>query len=60
MEKENKSKKKETAGGLLFIGCMFIGMGLGYMLGNMGTGLFVGMGSGFVAFGIVYLIYKDQ
>ena len=60
MEKEKKSIKKETAGGLLFVGCMFIGMGLGFMLGNMVSGLFIGMGCGFVAFGITYLIAKDK
>ena len=58
MENEKKGNKRYTAGGLLFVGCMFIGMGAGFLYGNMIGGLFIGMGAGFVAFGIAVLSAK--
>jgi hypothetical protein len=58
MSNEN-TRKKYTAGGLLFVGCMFVGMGLGFFFGHLLTGLLTGMGAGFVAFGIIMLLSKD-
>jgi len=40
-----KEKKSELA----FVGCMFIGMGVGYNIGNLMAGMFIGMGVGFLA-----------
>ncbi len=39
----------EGSSGLVFVAFMFIGMGIGYLLGNTAAGLFVGMGIGFLA-----------
>ena len=33
----------------IFVGCMFIGMGVGYYIGNLLVGMFIGMGVGFIA-----------
>jgi hypothetical protein len=55
----DNTKKRNTAGGLLFIGCMFVGMGLGFYFGNIVTGVLIGMGAGFVAFGITVLAFKN-
>ena len=44
MENE-KDKRGENA----FVGFMFIGMGLGYLLNNFLVGMFIGMGLGFLA-----------
>ena len=41
--KEKKDKKGENA----FVGCMFLGMGIGYYINNLLAGMFVGMGVGF-------------
>ena len=54
-KKENKFDK---ASGVIFVGCMFIGMGVGFLLNHLVVGLFVGMGVGFLGMGIVYLVSK--
>ena len=48
-DNNNKDKEKNKISGALFVGCMFIGMGIGYFTGNNGAGLFIGMGVGFLA-----------
>jgi hypothetical protein len=61
MELENKPNKTKgyRVGGLLFVGCMFIGMGIGKYLNELPTGLFIGMGIGFVAMAIATLTIKE-
>ena len=54
-KKENKFDK---ASGVIFVGCMFIGMGVGFLLNHLVVRLFVGMGVGFLGMGIVYLVSK--
>ena len=44
-----KSKKEEKKGENIFVGFMFLGMGLGYFLDNFLVGMFIGMGLGFIA-----------
>ena len=41
-------KEGRKAGGLLFVGCMFLGMAAGFYYGNFLIGLFGGMGLGFI------------
>ena len=53
-ETEN-NKKKWEAGGLFIPAGLLIGMGIGMVLGNLVEGLFIGLGSGFVAMAIVRL-----
>ena len=33
----------------IFVGFMFIGMGIGYLMNNLLVGMFIGMGFGFIA-----------
>ena len=50
---EDKSKAGKKIGGLLFTGCMFIGMAAGWYWGNLTIGLFAGMGVGFILMAVV-------
>lgn len=46
---ENQDKNSDRITWYLFVGCMFIGMGIGAALGKGGIGTMVGMGVGFLA-----------
>lgn len=50
-EKNNESKK---VGGLLFVGCMFIGMAAGFFFGDFTMYMFGGMGLGFIMMAVVH------
>lgn len=52
--KEAKSAAQKT-GGLLFVGCMFVGMAAGKYFNNMTIGLFGGMGLGFIMMAVVIM-----
>ena len=52
---KGEPKKRKGISGVVFVGCMFAGMGIGFALENLVVGLFIGMGVGFVAMGIVRL-----
>ena len=41
--------KKDEKGDHAFIGCMFIGVGIGYLIGNFLAGASIGMGVGFLS-----------
>ena len=45
---ENKSKNNDDVEDYIFIGCMFLGMGIGEAFNIDGIGLLVGMGVGFL------------
>jgi hypothetical protein len=47
MEIQNQNKNKIA--GTIFIGCMFIGIGIGMYFDKMTVGVMVGMGVGFIA-----------
>ncbi|MEO0473419.1 MAG: hypothetical protein AAF206_27655 [Bacteroidota bacterium] len=46
-------KKKSGIAGTAFVGCMFVGMGLGYLFGATNAGMFIGMGIGFAFMAII-------
>ena len=50
---EVKIKLSRKAGGLVFIACMFIGMGIGMMFDETAAGMFIGMGVGFLAMALL-------
>lgn len=41
--------KNDERGENAFVGCMFLGMGIGYFMNNFLVGMFIGMGLGFLA-----------
>ena len=57
MEEENNDTKSTArkVGGLLFTGCMFIGMAAGWYFGNLVIGMFAGMGIGFILMAVAKL-----
>lgn len=47
METENKNNNKIA--GTFFVGCMFIGIGVGMYFDKVSIGTLIGMGVGFIA-----------
>ena len=58
MEKKKNKSKIETAGGLVFVGALMIGIGLGIYYGITAVGTLVGLGVGFILFGLVWAFMK--
>jgi hypothetical protein len=59
MEKKKSESKAYTAGGLVFVGPLMIGIGLGMYYGITAVGTMIGLGLGFILFGIVYALTKE-
>ncbi|MFB9759111.1 MULTISPECIES: hypothetical protein [Bacillaceae] len=51
-------QRKWGIGGVVFVGCMFIGGGVGSLLGHPQQGWLIGMGIGFLGMGVTRLIGK--
>ena len=51
-------KSRNDAGALFIPAGIFVGMGLGFLLGNFVAWMFLGFGAGFVCFAISSLIKK--
>ena len=45
MKNKKENKKDEN----IFVGCMFVGTGLGFLVDNIPAGARIGMGVGFIA-----------
>ena len=56
----NNPKKKQDTHGLVFVACLFIGLGFGFALDNVVVGLFLGMGAGFLAMFITKAIMDKK
>ncbi|MDD5087121.1 MAG: hypothetical protein PHV16_05205 [Candidatus Nanoarchaeia archaeon] len=59
-ELKKDTKKKEGIGGLMIPVGLFIGMGIGFMYGNLPAWLFIGLGAGFIGLAIVSVIEKNK
>jgi len=57
VEKKNKSKA-DTVGGFVFVGPLMIGIGLGIYYEQTAVGVLVGLGVGFILFGLVKALMK--
>ncbi|MFF2455400.1 hypothetical protein [Peribacillus simplex] len=51
-------RRKWGVGALVFVGCMFLGGGLGALLGSSQIGWMLGMGVGFLGMALTRLIGK--
>ena len=58
MEKKQNKSKSDTVGGLVFVGPLMIGIGLGIYYGQTAVGVLVGLGIGFIFFGLVKAFMK--
>lgn len=47
-------------GGMAFVACMFVGMGISFMTNTMPAGLFIGMGVGFAFQALIHFIGKER
>lgn len=41
------------SGGIAFVGCMMLGIGIGMLFNKAGAGVMIGMGVGFLAMAII-------
>jgi len=55
---KNKSKS-DVAGGLVFVGALMVGIGLGIYYGSAAVGTLIGLGIGFVFFGLIKVLMKE-
>ncbi len=51
---DQKNEEASNLSWYIFIGCMFIGMGIGMAFGHTDTGVLVGMGVGFIAYAVIH------
>ena len=56
---EEKKNKKYVAGGLMIPAGLLVGMGIGGALDYLVAGALIGLGAGFLLFGIIVLIARD-
>ena len=54
-QRMEKEKSKSELAGMICGGCLFIGMGIGWAMGRMVPGLFIGLGVGLVAMAVILL-----
>lgn len=53
---DKKKNLSSTIAGVVFVGCMFIGLGLGMLYNKTAIGIMIGLGVGFIAMGIVWAL----
>jgi len=56
--KQKRESKSDAAGGLVFVGSLMIGIGLGMFYGNTAVGTMLGLGVGFILFGLIKAFMK--
>lgn len=57
-KRSDRSANRYTIGTIAFVGCMFVGMGIGAALDASQAGLQIGMGVGFVAMALSWWLVK--
>ena len=59
-EKNEKKDSFYTYGSMVFVGCMFIGGGIGTLMDKTAAGWQIGMGLGFIALGIIWAYNRNK
>jgi Na+-transporting NADH:ubiquinone oxidoreductase subunit NqrD len=52
-QRKGKHKRGNEVGGLVFVGCVVIGMGISFATNTMPVGLFIGLGVGFLMMALI-------
>ena len=60
MEEQDKNNHGRKIGGIVFVGCMFLGAGIGMLFDRVSVGGAIGMGVGFIAMGVIMANNKDK
>ncbi|MFH0961314.1 MAG: hypothetical protein V1820_01375 [archaeon] len=50
-ESSRKTESLENKAGIFIPGCLLIGLGFGFVFGNVPAGIFIGLGTGLLAYG---------
>lgn len=58
IEKNKEKSKSDTVGGLVFVGPLMIGIGFGIYFNQTAVGVLVGLGVGFILFGLIKALMK--
>lgn len=56
----NDRKNSSAIAGVAFAGCMFIGAGIGMIYNSAKIGGAIGMGVGFIAMAIIWMVYNKK
>jgi hypothetical protein len=51
---KQETKSRAGAAGVIFVGCLLLGLAVGFLIGNIVAGLFGGLGVGLIAMGIAH------
>ncbi|MCA9732323.1 MAG: hypothetical protein H6696_16260 [Deferribacteres bacterium] len=57
---EKKTQSSSAIAGVLFVGSLFIGIGLGILYHEVVPGVLLGLGIGFVAMGLAWGIFREK
>jgi len=57
---EEKKKSGTKIGGIVFVGCLFLGAGIGMLYKSEEIGGAIGMGVGFIAMGAIWAYYRQK
>jgi hypothetical protein len=52
-DEKQEPKKRGGSSGLVFVGCLMLGLAIGILVGNAAVGVLGGLGVGFIAMAIV-------
>ena len=52
MSNNTQERSRKGASGLIFVGCLILGLAIGFFVGNVVGGFFAGLGVGFIAMAI--------
>ena len=52
MANENQGPKRSGISGLVFVGCLMIGLAIGFLVGHVAAGVIGGLGVGFIAMAV--------